>query len=58
MKENLNTEELKEAAQGRYRRLQNVLERKADEMEELKTEMRARGSKRANCRPGTRKSTG
>ena len=40
MKDNVNTEELKEAAREAYRRLQNELERKVDEAEELKIQMR------------------
>ncbi len=40
MKENVNTEELKEAVREMYRQLQNMLERKIDEVEELKTQMR------------------
>lgn len=40
MKDNVNTEELTEAVQETYRQLQNKLERKANEAEELKTQMR------------------
>ena len=40
MKDNVNTEELKEAAREAYRRMQDELERKIDEAEELKTQMR------------------
>lgn len=40
MKDNVNTEELTEALHETYRQLQNKLERKANEAEELKTQMR------------------
>ena len=40
MKVNVNTEELTEAVHETYRQLQNKLERKANEAEELKTQMR------------------
>lgn len=40
MKDNVNTEELTEAVHETYRQLQNKLERKANEAEELKTQMR------------------
>lgn len=40
MKEGLNTEELKEAARETYRQLQNELERKKEEAEEVKIQMR------------------
>ncbi|MBO5549793.1 MAG: hypothetical protein J5954_09285 [Prevotella sp.] len=40
MKDDVNTEELKEAAREAYRRLQDALERKIDEAEELKIQMR------------------
>lgn len=40
MKDNVNTEELKEAASEAYRQLQHELDRKIDEAEELKTQMR------------------
>lgn len=40
MKDEVNTEELKEAAREAYRRLQNELERKREEAEELKIQMR------------------
>ena len=40
MKEGLNTEELKEAARETYRQLQNKLERKMEEAEEVKIRMR------------------
>ena len=40
MKDILNTEELKEAARETYRQLQNELERKQDEAEELRIQMR------------------
>ena len=40
MKENVNTEELKEAARERCRRLQDTLDRKLDEVEEVKELMR------------------
>lgn len=40
MKDEVNTEELKEAARETYRRLQDALERKIDEAEELKIQMR------------------
>ena len=40
MKEGLNTEELKEAARETRRQLENALERKMDEAEELKIQMR------------------
>ena len=40
MKDNVNTEELKEAAREAYRRMQDELDRKIDEAEELKIQMR------------------
>lgn len=40
MKEGLNTEELKEAARETYRQLQNELEKKKEEAEEVKIQMR------------------
>ena len=40
MKEGLNTEELKEAVHETYRQLQNELERKMEEAEEMKIQMR------------------
>ena len=40
MKDEVNKEELKEAARETYRRLQNVLEGKIDEVEEVKIQMR------------------
>ena len=40
MKDNVNTEELKEAARETHRRLQDALERKIDEAEALKIQMR------------------
>ena len=40
MKDEVKTEELKEAARETYRRLQNELERKMDEAEEVKIQMR------------------
>ena len=40
MKDNVNPEELKEAAREAYRQLQHELERKIDEAEELKIQMR------------------
>ena len=40
MKDEVNTEELKEAARETYRRLQNEFERKIDEAEEVKIQMR------------------
>jgi len=40
MKENVNTEELKEAARETVRQLQDELERKIDEVEEVKRQMR------------------
>lgn len=40
MKDEVNTEELKEAARETYRRLQDALERKREEAEELKIQMR------------------
>lgn len=40
MKDNVNTEELREAARETHRRLQNELERKTEEAEELKIQMR------------------
>lgn len=40
MKDNVNTEELNEAAREMYRQLQSELERKANEAEELKIQMR------------------
>ena len=40
MKDEVNTEELKEAAREAYRRMQDELDRKIDEAEELKTQMR------------------
>lgn len=40
MKDEVNKEELKEAAREAYRRMQSELERKIDEAEELKTQMR------------------
>ena len=40
MKNNVNTEELNEAAREMYRQLQSELERKANEAEELKIQMR------------------
>lgn len=40
MKEGLNTEELKEAVHETYRQLQNELERKTEEAEEMKIQMR------------------
>ena len=40
MKDEVNTEELKEAARETHRRLQNELERKIEEAEELKIQMR------------------
>ena len=40
MKEYMDTEELKEAAREAYRRMQDELDRKIDEAEELKTQMR------------------
>lgn len=36
MKENVNTEEMKEAARERLRQLQDTLERKMDEVEDVK----------------------
>lgn len=40
MKEDFNTEELKEAARMKHRQLQNAIERKFEEAEEMKMEMR------------------
>ena len=40
MKENVNTEELDEAARETGRQLQDVLERKIDEVEEVKRQLR------------------
>ena len=40
MKDEVNTEELKEAASEAYRQLQHELDKKIDEAEELKTQMR------------------
>ena len=40
MKDDVNTEELREAASEAYRQLQHELDRKIDEAEELKTQMR------------------
>ena len=40
MKDDVNTEELKEAASEAYRQQQHELDRKIDEAEELKTQMR------------------
>lgn len=40
MKDDVNTEELKEAAREAYRRMQSELDRKIDEAEELKIQMR------------------
>ena len=50
MKEGLNTEELKEAARETYRQLQNKLERKMEEAEEVKIRMRGGGGYTGSAR--------